>query len=155
MNRYRNWKLLLGVAVALVVIGGGITAYMLLHNTPAVAQGRNCGSFTTNGQRTFGAGQHSTAAQIADCFWQAYQQCQTASMHVTFMGVDAGTQHVFTLQKQQNGCQVVDTSQFYNVNFGGSHSKPETNVCASLTRTQSALHFSQCGQNGDVVVPIV
>src|SRR5450432_4082078 len=46
-----------------------------------------------------------------NCFWQAFQQCQAASLVVNFGSVDTVTTHTFTLQKQNTNCKISDAVQ--------------------------------------------
>lgn len=94
----------------------------------------------------------SNATQAENCFWQAYQQCQTATLMVTMMGIDAGTTRTFALSPNGNACKVQDTVQYYVVPKGNSPAK--TYTCAGLTQPRlGGLLFTACGADGNVTVP--
>lgn len=151
LRRYR-WQVL--IVVILVVLGIASAIIYTVSSRPQTPQiqGINCGYISGTG---FGPqrNQTGTVRQVGNCFWQAYQQCKTATMLVTHMGVDAGSTDTLVVSKQQNGCTIVDSSQFYNVNFGGSHSPITTSTCSMLQRQGAELLFSGC-KGGDSSNPV-
>jgi hypothetical protein len=68
-----------------------------------------CGTVYVNhlGQVSNGA----QAAQAETCFYQAFQQCQQASLGVSYMsGVDSGAQSIFSVQTGGGGGGVAPMS---------------------------------------------
>ena len=94
----------------------------------------------------------STKAQQAEnCFWQAYQQCQAATIIVTTMGVDSGIIRTFTVVPNGGTCKVSDAEQNYVV---PNHTGPlNIYTCANVQQLSGGLLFHSCGADGDVRVP--
>jgi hypothetical protein len=122
--------------------------------TPAAPAAQKCG---TIGVRPGGNGTTNppggTKADVAgNCFWQAFQQCRAASLVVNFGGIDTITTHTFTLQKKNAACAISDAVQHRVIpqpaRDGGIF------TCSGLVNAANELHFSGCGTNGDIVVPI-
>jgi hypothetical protein len=86
-----------------------------------------------------------------NCFMQAFQQCQAASLVVNFGSVDTVTTHTFTLQKQNAGCTISDAVQSRII------PRPAKNIgtytCTGLVSATNELHFNGCGKLGNIVVP--
>jgi len=86
-----------------------------------------------------------------NCFMQAFQQCQAASLVVNFGSVDTVTTHTFTLQKQNAGCTISDAVQSRVI------PRPAKNIgtytCTGLVSAANELHFNGCGKLGNIVVP--
>lgn len=92
----------------------------------------------------------TTAQQSEDCFWQAYQHCQAATLIVTTMGVDSGITRTFTVIANGGSCKVSDAEQNYVV---PNHTGPlNIYTCASVQQSDGLL-FHSCGADGDVQVP--
>lgn len=97
-----------------------------------------------------------TAQAATNCLWQAYQQCQPATMTFNVASLDTGVVHIFTLQKKGSSCTITDEVQRYI-----APNPPKTiatYTCAGVTKTTAGLVFSSCGQdgvNGTIVVPAV
>ncbi|HEX7734203.1 MAG TPA: hypothetical protein VF458_05060 [Ktedonobacteraceae bacterium] len=93
----------------------------------------------------------SNAKKVEDCFWQAYQHCNPATMVYSQGGVDTATIHTFSLKSQNGGCVVTDALQHQVVprpaQSAGNH------VCSGLQQQTDGLHFLSCAGEGDVVVP--
>lgn len=143
--RHYRWQLIIAVIVLIVAIASAVTYITIANSNPQLppVQGIDCGYISSHG---FGPARNQTGTvrQVGNCFWQAYQQCRTATLQVTDMGVDAGATQMLVVTKQQNGCVVVDSSQNYNVNFGGSHFPVTTSTCSKLQLKGAALLFSGC-----------
>ena len=121
--------------------------------TPTAVQVQKCGRVTI-GPR--GAPVDPTASQAAgNCLWQAYQQCQPATMTFTATSLDTGTIRIFTIGKNGSNCMISDVVQHYI-----APNPPKTTAtytCAAVTKTSTGLRFASCGQdgtNGTVLVPI-
>lgn len=91
------------------------------------------------------------AQQSEDCFWQAYQHCQAATIIVTTIGVDSGITRTFTVIPNAGNCKVSDAEQSYVV---PNHTGPlNLYTCASVQQVPGGLLFHSCGADGDVQVP--
>src|SRR5579871_1030342 len=83
------------------IVGLGLLALMGLaacapsQNGGSPGKPQACGTVQVRGN---GQVVDTTKAQQAEnCFWQAYQQCQAATIIVTMMGVDSGINRTFTV----------------------------------------------------------
>jgi hypothetical protein len=92
----------------------------------------------------------ANARQVQDCFWEAYQQCRPAILTLIIHVADGVSTHTFKTQKQ-GSCVVSDTIQ--NSIAGLPSSQPETYNCARLEKTQTALHFVNCGDEDIIDIP--
>lgn len=138
-----------GIAlVALLVVAG-----LLFARSRSVTAQTACGTVIMHSATgpAFSV-QHSSVQQVTNCFWQAYQQCQAATMQVTLMGVDAGVQHTFTLQKKGSGCAVTDSALNYNV-VVKLKAKPVVSACSGMAMQADGLHITGCGNQGTFVIP--
>jgi hypothetical protein len=117
---------------------------------PTPAQPKNCGTIKQAAGKTVGTS--TTVQQTGDCFWQAFQQCQPASMTFAVSGVDTLTTHTFTTKKTATSCVVTDTIKHQIM---PRPSKNTTTVtCAGVTKEQNALRFTSCGTQGDLVISL-
>jgi hypothetical protein len=110
----------------------------------------SCGSaatFRIDGEtRILTAGPHTL-----DCFEAAARACTSASIEVVERGVDTGTNHVFTIEPGGTACQVVELSQYYSANFGGSTGPVDSATCVGVAVTSRGVTFSCGGQ--EVLIP--
>ena len=120
------------------------------HAKTTVLPHASCGSAVTHGL--------SAATQILsadkgalNCFHVAARDCKTASLAVTEMGVDTGTDHVFVVEPGGNGCTVTRLSQLYSANFGGSHGKIGSTRCSVATISGGAVTLVCDGEK--VLIP--
>ena len=89
--------------------------------------------------------------QIENCFWQAYQQCRSVSLTLTFIGTDTVSKHTFSLTQQNGSCLISDVVQGSFI--GASTSQQDTYICTRLEDSETALHFVNCGDEGTIDVP--
>ncbi len=138
------------VGVMLILVGSGMIACNSASPTTqqsSPTQVQQCGQVVVPDGRQPDA----TAGQAENCFWQAFQQCQSATLMVTMMGVDAGVNHTFTVSRNGSACVVKDASQTYAApNHQG---QLMTYTCAGLVQQKGGLLFQSCGANGDISVP--
>jgi hypothetical protein len=113
-------------------------------------QAQECGKVRTapNGALLDAA----AAKQATNCFWQAFQQCHTASLIFTSSGADTVTIRTFTIENKRDGCSISDTVQ--DMMGPNPASAAKTYTCRGLGRQSDGLHFTSCGEDGDVFVPI-
>jgi hypothetical protein len=118
-------------------------------NRTPPAQAQKCGSVDTrpDGKLT----DETIAKQAENCFWQAYQHCQVATLTFTKRGVDAGTIHTFTFANNNGQCLISDAIQTYIAPNGPRPGN--TFSCTGLTQQADGLHFASCGAFGDIIVP--
>src|SRR5690242_18626561 len=102
-----SWELGCGVMFALFVVG--CIAWLLFgawiydqFNPPFVppANAQQCGKINA-----FSSHDDTDAKQ---CFWVAYQACQTATLSVDFQGVDAYVLHNFVSENRSKRCVLTD-----------------------------------------------
>ncbi len=149
----KNSLLVIGgvVLVAILVVAGLMFARS--RNATAQTTPKACGIVIMHSPTgpAFGV-QHSSVQQVTNCFWQAYQQCQPTTMQLTFMGVDAGVRHTFTIQKKGSDCAITDSAQNYNVSVKLT-SKPRVSACSSMAMQSDGLHITACGNEGTFIIP--
>ena len=149
---------LLGLGLLVVVIGAGLAACGSNTGssgnptpTPTTStQVQTCGKVQTNPKGT--PLDVTAAKQSEDCFWQAFQKCQPASLVYTLTGVDTITVRTFTIQNNSGKCTVSEAFQHSIVPQPLSIAK--TYTCTGVTQKPDGLHFSSCGVDGDVSVPL-
>jgi hypothetical protein len=110
---------------------------------------RQCGRLTIGASGLPGNGPE--AAQAENCFWQAFRQCQPATLSVTAMGVDAGAVRTFTITGTAGACKITDVRQTYVISTNKQIT--ETFTCAGLVQHNGGLLFQSCGDDGDIAVP--
>ena len=118
--------------------------------TPRALPHASCGAAVTHGL--------SAATQILsadkgtlNCFHVAARDCKTASIAVTVMGVDTGTNHVFAIEPGGKGCAVTELSQSYSANFGGSHGKIGSTPCSVTGISGGGVTLACAGEK--VLIP--
>ncbi len=133
------------LAAALGMAAAGCSA-----GGPAALPHATCGSATTHfldaGTQVLSADKGSLG-----CFETAARHCRAASLAVTEMGTDTGTDYVFTVQPGGAGCPVTELSQAYSVNFGGSQGTITTTRCQVAGVTAAGVRLGCAGQS--VLVP--
>ena len=117
-------------------------------NTPTQAQ--KCGTVQTTPRSI--PRDVTKAKQASDCFWQAYQKCSPASLVYTLTGIDTVKTRTFTVQRNNGYCTVSDAVRFAIVPAPLSTAK--TYTCTGVAQMPDGLHFSGCGDDGDVVVSL-
>lgn len=92
------------------------------------------------------------AKQAEACFWQSYQKCQPAMLEFASRSIDTVALHTFSIRTSGQNCSVTDAMQHAIVPAKLSAAK--TYTCAGVAATSDGLHFSVCGDEGDVIVPM-
>jgi hypothetical protein len=73
------------------------------------------------------------------CFATAVRQCHSASIAITEMGVDTGTDYVFAVVPGKAPCQTTEWSQDYSANNGGSQGNIVVTQCSATARPGGVL----------------
>ncbi len=147
MNR-RAW---IGVAVALIVVVGGIvTVTMLAHaggraTTTPVTTAKNCGA--VRNQLALST-DPAEAAKAEQCFADAFKTCAPATLIFTTSGVDAGATHSLSITRQGSKCVVSDSVQS-DVN---TTQRTISVTCTGAAQQSDGMHLTGCGDFGDFVV---
>jgi hypothetical protein len=118
-------------------------------NTPSPGPLQKCGNVQGSLRGTIP--NPSGAKQAEDCFWQAFQKCQPASLVYTAVSVDTVATRTFTIKNNGTQCSVTDA--FQNEIVPQKPFAPKTYICSGVTQLADGLHFSSCGDDGDVIVP--
>ncbi len=140
----RRW---LGVALGIALLGAAVAGCGQAAGSNPPPQ--NCGTVQLHGTALVDG---ANAGQAETCFYQAFQQCQRVSLAVNEMGVDAGTDRVFsTASGGAPGCVISDAVTTYVIPT--QHNITKTYTCAGLSRKDGGLLFSSCGADGDIYVP--
>jgi hypothetical protein len=133
----------------LVACGSSTTTGGQSTSTPS-AQTVNCGQVNSSGLGL--APSAKAAAQKAEnCFYQAFQQCQSATLKFTSFGVDAGTIHNFAVKNVNGSCAITDGVQHYIA--PNPPSAAITYTCATMQMQTDGLHIQACGDAGSIVIP--
>ncbi|HLG78283.1 MAG TPA: hypothetical protein VKX46_17850 [Ktedonobacteraceae bacterium] len=131
-------------------------------NNPTVSvvgsPSRNSGPFTQSQCGTIAlnpAGKLANpklAQRVGNCFWQAYQQCHTASFVFMIGGIDTVLMRTFHVEKKRGACTVTDLVQYRVVPrplpAGQSYS------CKQVINDRVRLQIQECGKDGTVTVPM-
>ena len=81
------------------------------------------------------------------CLAQAARVCRSASIGITEMGVDSGTDYVFIVTRAKPSCQVTKQRQDYSANFGGSQSAVTAVPCRRIAATPGGVTLKCSRQN--------
>jgi hypothetical protein len=92
------------------------------------------------------------AQQAVNCFYQAYQKCQPATLMYSTFGVDAGVIHHFAVKNVNGSCAVSDGWQHYIAPRPPAGAI--TYSCASMNMQTDGLHIETCGDAGTIVIPL-
>lgn len=140
-----------GTTATASVGGSTATAPAGATNTPTnQSSAQKCGTVHASRLMVVPADQNR-AQGIEDCFWNAYQQCHSATMGYSVAGLDTATIHNFSLNSQNGKCVITDTLQ--TIVEPRSPQTAGNYTCGGLTRKIDGLHFLACGKEGNVVVP--
>jgi hypothetical protein len=86
-----------------------------------------------------------------NCFWQAFQHCQPATLVFFISNVDTSFIRTFTIHNNRGKCSITDARQFRVVPRPPSPALFFT--CAGLTRLPDGLRFVACGKDGNIIMP--
>jgi hypothetical protein len=111
---------------------------------------KQCGTIHTLRQVVVPADQKS-AKSIEDCFWQAYQHCNLATLIYSQGNVDTATIHTFSLKNQSGTCVITDVLQ--HALLPHPPTPVENGTCTGLTEQPDGLHFLACDNEGEVLIP--
>jgi hypothetical protein len=136
-------------AVIVAVVAAAAFALRIGHHRTALPRA-SCGSATTH-FLTSDTQVLSAKVGALTCFVRAARECRSASIGVTEMGVDTGTDYVFIIEPGKAPCQVAEDSQGYSANFGGSQTAVSTVPCRRSAVTSSGVML-RCGGR-DVLIP--
>jgi hypothetical protein len=153
LNSSRRTRIPRAVVILCAVIVAAAAAVVITwrvsqHQTAAPPA--SCGSAVThflNGQTHLLGADHGALT----CFDAAAKSCRPASLHVTEMGVDTGTDYTFTIESGGASCRVTEQSNFYSANGGGSTGPVTTTSCLRTAVTDAGVSLSCAGQ--DVLIP--
>ena len=135
------------VALLALLTGGSI---LLVRALPAPS----CGALAlpVQGQAQYAVGDQSARVrQTEQCFVQAYQRCQAASLTVTWAGFDSGSRSTLTIGQQGATCQIIQSNQPY-VSSGHSTQPATISTCQRLIQNRDTLVLLHC-QGGNIVIP--
>ena len=92
------------------------------------------------------------AKQAENCFWQAFQQCQPATLTYAENGLDAGIVNTFTLKSAGGKCAISDGVQHYIAPHPPGNTT--TYTCSDVKLQSDGLYVYSCGEVGTVIVPM-
>ena len=131
------------ICAVIVAVAGAAAGAWKVNQPPAALPHASCGSASTH----FLTGRTqllSADSGALTCFIRAAGGCRRASLGVTEMGVDTGTDFVFTVEPGKTPCQVTELRQDYSANFGGSQG-PVTSVLCRRAAVDSSGVVLRCG----------
>jgi hypothetical protein len=162
-QRIRRPRIIVILCTAIVAaIAGVVVGLQVSHHQTAQTAARpvSCGSTWTHsvsGHMQLLGADHGALT----CFDAAVRACKPASLHVIDMGVDTGTDYVFTIEGGANegganeggaaSCRVTEASNFYSANGGGSTGPVTTTSCLRTAVTGAGVSLSCAGQ--DLLIP--
>jgi hypothetical protein len=118
-------------------------------STPS-SQEQKCGTVHTLHSQIVPVDQN-TVKQTENCFWQAFQQCQPATLTYAKNELDAGTVNTFTLKSAGGKCAISDGVQHYVVPRPPGNTT--TFTCSGVKLQSDGLYIYSCGDVGTVVIP--
>jgi hypothetical protein len=127
----------------------GISTTTGAGSTPTKVVVQQCGTVHTTPRGT--VTDTTTAKTAENCFAQAYKQCQPATLGFNLLSLDSGVNRTFTVKSTNGQCVITDAAQHYIV--PKKLSPVQSYTCTGLTQQTDGLHFSSCGQDGDLLVP--
>jgi hypothetical protein len=138
------------ICAVIVAAAGAAAAARHISQHPAALPHASCGSASTHFLTS------DTQVLRADpgaltCFVRAARECRSASLGVTELGVDTGTNYVFSIEPGGTSCQVTEERQDYSANFGGSQDAVSTVPCHRSAVTGTGVTLNCGGQ--DVLIP--
>jgi hypothetical protein len=137
-------------AIIVAAVGAAAAALRSSSPHPSALPHPTCGSAITH--FLTGHTQLLSADPAAlSCFVKAARQCRSASLGVTEMGVDTGTDYLFAIKPGGTSCKFTELSQYYSANFGGSRSKVSTVQCRRNAVTRAGVELRCAGR--DVLIP--
>ena len=140
------------ICAAIIVTVGAAAAGWQMGQHPQSLPKASCGSatthFLTRHTRLLGSDPGSLT-----CFLRAARVCRSASLHVTEMGVDAGTEYIFSIEPGGSSCRVTEWRQDYSANFGGSQSEVTAAPCLRTAVRPKAVLLTCSGR--DVLIPAI
>ncbi len=113
----------------------------------------SCGALAlpVKGQAQYAVSDQGTRARLTEqCFVQAYQHCQAASLTVTWAELDSGSRSTLTIEQQGATCQIIQSNQPY-MSSGHSTQPATTSSCQKLIQNRDTLVLHCLG--GDIVIP--
>jgi len=117
---------------------------------PATLPQPTCGQATTHDLSTVTQVFHADTGALS-CFAAAARQCQSASIAITEMGVDTGTNYVFAIAGGKPRCQATEWSQYYSANGGGTQGSVVVTGCSATARPDGVL-LGCAGRN--LLIPV-
>ena len=117
---------------------------------PAALPPASCGQASTHNLSPITQVFHADTGALS-CFASAARQCQSASIAITEMGVDTGTNYVFAIVPGKPRCQATEWSQYYSANGGGSQGNVVVTGCSATAGPDGVL--LGCGGQ-DLLIPV-
>jgi len=143
-----------GPAMGLAVSGMLGTALVAMigcsSGQPATLPQASCGQATTHDLSPLTQVFQADSGALS-CFATAVRRCASASIAITEMGVDTGTNHVFAVVPGKAPCQATEWSQYYSANGGGSRGNIVVTGCSATPRPDGVL-LGCAGQ--DILIPV-
>lgn len=145
----RLTKVMIGGCALVAACGCGVIGWSVSHHQAAMPHA-TCGTVITH-QFTSDTELLSASPGALGCFFGAVHDCKSASIGVTEMGVDGGSDYVLAIDPGSRPCQLTEFSQSYTANFGGHESQVTTIGCRVVALTGRGVTLTCNG--GQVLLP--
>ena len=145
-NRLLNRPIffIISLSILILVIVAGWLTWHLLTQLPTPPQA-TCGTLTAPG----GSSAQPHTQQVEDCFYRAFQHCDSMSIQVIKRGTDASSTTFYWPQKVGNGCQIITLSNSYTLTRGDTSS---TETCQGVIPKDGGLLLQQCNTSGAILI---
>lgn len=111
----------------------------------------NCGSVQSH-LNGISPSDKPAAQKAVNCFYQAYQKCQPATLMFSTFGIDAGAINHFAVKNANGSCSISDGWQHFIA--PNPPAGTITYSCASMNMQADGLHILSCGDVGSIVIPL-
>ena len=147
--RRRTWTAIIIAGAVIAAAAGGLAGWRLSQHAAALPHAR-CGGAVTH---SLDGSTHALSADpgALTCFTAAARTCRAASIEITQMGTDTGTNFVFAIGPGGTTCQVTELSQDYSANLGGSAGPVIPASCRLAAVSGSGTTLGCSGQ--EVLIP--
>ena len=144
----RRGLVLPALAACALVLAAGVAGCGSTPSSAPLVRATNCGRIIGH----FSGASDQGAQNAEQCFYQAYKQCQSATLGFVLMGVDTSDTYAFTVRpKSSGGCALAAVDTYFFAS-GGGRTTVKTYTCSGVMQQADALLAQGCGSAGDITV---
>ncbi|MDQ6780997.1 MAG: hypothetical protein M3Z37_07590 [Candidatus Eremiobacteraeota bacterium] len=133
--------------VALMVTFVFLMLHATAHAAVSAAADDRCGAVELGTPPT---GSDEAQARY-NCFTSAVGACDPVSLTVSAHTADSIVTRTFITEQGDRGCNVAETVERSH----SGHTTTDANVCSGVHREKDAIVFSNCGRDGEIMIPSV